>query len=308
MPEYPVTMGYSGYRGRVLLEFVVDEKGVPRDPKVISSNHPDFEQAAVAALLKWRFEPGKKAGKAIAARVRQTLIFEIAGDWPSANPFSVSRRAPDSVPEEFRYDKAPEVDLMVTPAYPRELAVAGVTGFAEVSFVVDAKGRATRIEVGAASCPEFGAALAAAVDAWRFDPARKEGQPWAALLKYRHEFESDDAKSGSGARLLAKLKKDGAADLPSLAELDRVPNALFRAAPVYPERLRAAGVEGEVRVRFIIDREGMPRFPVALGATHEALGWAAVTAVRRQRYEAPRKDGKPVDAWAVLPLKFALAD
>lgn len=303
-PEYPLEMRYSGYRGRVVLEFVIGKDGTPREPQVISSNHPAFEQAAMDAVLNWRFEPGKKAGQPVAARVRQTVSFELETGFLSVNPFTAPSRASADTPEEFRYDVAPEIDLMVPPVYPRELAIENVAGSADVKFVVDTAGRPTLIQIEKASHPDFGASLAAAVEAWRFAPARKEGKPCPAFLAYRHEFKRGD--NAAGKRVLAVLRKDGEAGFADLAQIDRRPKPLFRAPPVYPERLRAANVEGTVAVRFVIDEEGVPRFPVAVDATDPALGWAAVTAVQRQRYAPASKGGKPVAVPAVLPIQFSL--
>lgn len=305
LPQYPLAMRYSGYRGRVSLEFIIAKDGTPREPQVISSNHPAFEQAAMDAILNWRFEPGKKEGQPVAARVRQTLSFDLEPGFRSVNPFTAPSRASAETPEEFRYDVAPEVDLMVQPVYPRELAIADVAGSAEVKFVVDIAGRPALIQIEKASHPDFGASLAAAVEAWRFAPARKSGKPCPAILAYRHEFKRSD--NAAGKRVLAVLRKDGEAGFAGLAQIDHKPSPLFRAPPVYPESLRAANREGAVTVRFVIDEEGVPRFPVAVDATDPALGWAAVTAVQRQRYSPAGKGGKPVAVWAMLPIRFSLA-
>ena len=246
------------------------------------------------------------------ARVRQEMRFRLigaAGDPRGVDPFRVPPRTSNKLPEEYRYDTPPELDLAVAPAYPRNLVVEGVGGSAQVVLVVDAKGLPAKVEVAEASHPDFGAALAAAMEAWRFTPAQKQGAPCQALLTFKVDFDGSGIVGFSDvvdARLLAKLKKDGGASLPGLADLDEVPRVTHRAAPVYPLALRKAGVEGRASVRFIIDRDGVPRFPGIESADHEAFAWAALTAVQRQRFEPPRKDGEPVDAWAVLPVNFRL--
>lgn len=311
LPEYPLEMRYSGNRGRVVVEFLVGADGVPQEPVIVSSNHPAFERAAADAVLAWRFEPARKAGEAVVTRVRQELVFNLKAPWTGMDPFSAPPRAPDAAPEAYRYDTPPEVDLMVAPVYPRELALAGIKGSAHVAFVLNTAGVPVELEVLESSEPAFGAALAAAVESWRFKPARKNGGPCAALLSYRMEFGAaarDRNFEEGNARVLARLKKDGGAGLPNLSELDTLPATVFRAMPTYPFHLRKAGVTGVVRVRFIIDRDGVPRFPAAEGAEHEGLAWAAVTAVQRQRYARPLKKGKPVDVWATLPIAFNLAD
>jgi len=62
-------------RNVVMLDFFVDEKGEPRMPVVVSSPDDAFSQAAVDALVQWRFSPPTREGKPIATHVKQEIIF-----------------------------------------------------------------------------------------------------------------------------------------------------------------------------------------------------------------------------------------
>ncbi len=79
-PVYPFEMRRSGLRGEVLVEFIVDTQGNVRDPIIIRSSHPGFEQAAIDAVLKWKFRPGRKGGAPQNTRVRQPLTFNLSAD------------------------------------------------------------------------------------------------------------------------------------------------------------------------------------------------------------------------------------
>jgi len=79
-PMYPFEMRRSGLKGEVVVEFIVDTQGNVRDPAIVRSSHPGFEQAAIDAVLKWKFKPGKKAGAAQNTRVRQPLTFSLNSD------------------------------------------------------------------------------------------------------------------------------------------------------------------------------------------------------------------------------------
>jgi TonB family protein len=306
-PRYPYEMRRSGYRGRVDLRFVVDEEGRPRAIEVVYCDHPAFERPAVEAVLNWRFTPARREGKAVAVRVIQRIEFAMNVPGGGAFAFEVPPRAPKEVPEAYRYDEAPEVQISVPPVYPRELALNGVVGEASVVFRLDEAGVPAEVTVHRASAPEFGAALVAAVECWRLKPAKKDGAPSPALLsfKYRFRLGRDADLSGSfDRRLMATLKRDGGESLTSLSALDEKPRVLFRSPPVYPLSRRQSGEGGRVVVRFIIDREGLPRLPVVESATDEAFAWAALTAVQRQLFTPPMRDGKGVDVWAVLPVEF----
>ena len=61
--------------GQAVLIFIVNERGRVEQPTVQSSTDPVFEGPALAAVKKWRFEPGKKRGQAVRSRVRIPITF-----------------------------------------------------------------------------------------------------------------------------------------------------------------------------------------------------------------------------------------
>lgn len=79
-PVYPFEMRRSGLRGEVLVGFIVDSQGNVRDPHIVRSSNPGFEQAAIDAVLKWKFTPGQKAGANVSTRVQQPLTFTLNND------------------------------------------------------------------------------------------------------------------------------------------------------------------------------------------------------------------------------------
>ena len=60
---------------RVTLIFLVDEKGRVNDPRVESSSDPAFNKLVLSSIKKWRFEPGKRGGEAVAWPVRIPFTF-----------------------------------------------------------------------------------------------------------------------------------------------------------------------------------------------------------------------------------------
>lgn len=65
-------------RGKVVVKvlLIVDETGRTKNPIVQKSDDPSFNQAAVEAARKWRFEPGKKQGKPVSFRMRLPFVFK----------------------------------------------------------------------------------------------------------------------------------------------------------------------------------------------------------------------------------------
>ena len=76
-PVYPFEMRRSGLKGEVVVGFIVDSNGDVRDPYIVRSSNAGFEEAALQAVLKWKFKPGKKGGAAVNTRVAQPLTFSL---------------------------------------------------------------------------------------------------------------------------------------------------------------------------------------------------------------------------------------
>lgn len=74
-PIYPYAMQQTGSSGRVLVEFVLDSKGVVLDARVLNSSHGAFDAPAVRSIEETSWEPARKGGVPVACRVRQELVF-----------------------------------------------------------------------------------------------------------------------------------------------------------------------------------------------------------------------------------------
>jgi len=61
--------------GTVYVIFIVDQDGRVTEPKVQRSSHPIFENAALEAVKKWKFEPGMRGDKAVSFRMRVPITF-----------------------------------------------------------------------------------------------------------------------------------------------------------------------------------------------------------------------------------------
>ena len=59
----------------VYIIFTVDTSGRVEEAKIQRSSDPSFDRPALAALKKWKFEPGKRSGKAVKFRMRVPITF-----------------------------------------------------------------------------------------------------------------------------------------------------------------------------------------------------------------------------------------
>jgi TonB family protein len=61
--------------GAVLLRCVVDRNGVPTNLEIVQKLDEELDQASLAALKRWRFEPGEKNGKPVLVQIDVTMTF-----------------------------------------------------------------------------------------------------------------------------------------------------------------------------------------------------------------------------------------
>lgn len=76
-PNYPFEMRRAGISGEVTVEYIVDSNGNVAQAQVVRSSQREFEAPALQAVLKWKFRPGKKGGRAVNTRVQQVITFNL---------------------------------------------------------------------------------------------------------------------------------------------------------------------------------------------------------------------------------------
>lgn len=79
-PNYPFEMKRAGITGDVLVQFIVDSNGDTRDAVVLKSSQREFEAPAIQAVLRWKFKPGRKGGKAVATRMQIPIVFSLSDE------------------------------------------------------------------------------------------------------------------------------------------------------------------------------------------------------------------------------------
>jgi TonB family protein len=304
-PIYPARMAASGLKGSVLLEFFILEDGSVGNPVVVRSNNPGFDEGAIEAILKWKYEPSTVNGKPVKVRVTQLIEFALDQGDGGREAYEVRGRSAknqEHLPEHFRYDVPAKPIGVVTPIFPYAMLPAGKTGKAKVVVILNERGLAAVTKVVSASQPEFGLALAAAFEAFAFEPATRAGKPTATLVNMEYEFVfTGDAYEDR--RLFRRLEKQPQ-DIVPATKLDAPPKPLSRRAPVYPQKESFEQVAGEVVIAVVIDEEGKVRLPQIVSATQPEFGYAAVQAVAVWRFEPPKQGGKAVMTRVNIPFAF----
>ena len=79
-PVYPFEMRRAGIAGDVLVDFIVDSNGEVKAAYAAKSSQHEFEAAAVSAVSKWKFAPGRKGGRAVNTHMQVPIVFTLNED------------------------------------------------------------------------------------------------------------------------------------------------------------------------------------------------------------------------------------
>lgn len=115
-------------------------------------------------------------------------------------------------------------------------------------------------------------------------------------------------RDGGGSAGAAAGSLGGLGDSPVPLQAVAVPPELVtRVVPEYPPRARALGVEGQVIVEVVLDRDGHPESEIRVVQSVALLDAAAVAAVRQWRFRPARDaSGRSVRVIMQVPVRFVL--
>lgn len=311
VPVYPFAMRASGMRGEVMVDFLVDIEGRVRRPHVTRSLNPAFDDPAVEAVRRWRFEPGLMDGVPVTTRMQVPIHFQLDGVAGGGGDGLMKATKADlsKLPEELRYDTPPRLSGSIRPVYPYGLLGSNTKGKALIRFYLNERGQVSHALVGEASSPEFGQALLAAVEHFAYHPALKGGKPSKALMGFSQEFSRDESLqlvSRMDLDLLQREQKQPET-IVGPNDLDAKLQIVSQRPPRFPLSLMEKTDRGEATVEFLVDEEGRARLPRVVSATEEAFGYAAVQGVSTWRFEPPTRGGRAAVVRARAPVRFTLS-
>ncbi len=181
-PVYPFPLLLEGVRGEAEVRFVVDPGGRCVAGKVLSASRPEFGAALLAAVQTWHFTPPTFEGRRTRAILSKAFRFfphsrELAADDDTARIVRQLRAGSEKIATLAALDHQPRAFFRVAPTYPPVLDEQGVSGEAEIKFIIDRKGRARAPQIVSATHEEFGWAAATAVQQWFYEPPLVQGKP-----------------------------------------------------------------------------------------------------------------------------------
>ena len=165
-------------RVTVHLQFRVYEDGSVGDMKVLKGPE-EFHQAAIDAILQYRFKPGTLNGKVVPVRMTQWVIFRLPKEQ-STPPASVDADS-SKVLEFYMVEVKPKVLHSVKPVHPEEALRDSLEGKVFLKFMVNVDGSVSDVRV--LRGPEaFHQAAIDGILQFRFKPAEHNGKPVAVWM------------------------------------------------------------------------------------------------------------------------------
>jgi TonB family protein len=206
-PLYPFEALRAKQKGRTHIRFMVGPDGRIAAATVLEASAPEFGQAALAMVDRWRFKPARLADGSPACAmlsIEHEFTPNGTGDVPVTDEaLAILRRLeknPDSIVGWTELDRAPKPVWQHAPVYPTALREKGEAGNAQIEFFVDENGDAQLPRIVEASAPEFGYAAAQAVATWRFEPPLKDGKPVCSRVRVPLVFTLKDGPAKVGTK------------------------------------------------------------------------------------------------------------
>lgn len=198
----------------------------------------------------------------------------------------------------------------VEARFPDGLTQRGIyEGEVRIALMVDADGQLADWLLISYTHPFFAREATEALRRWRFEPARREGEPVGVRTHLTIGFQA----TGMVVNLspvdlplqFQRYKEDTTTvRICGPTELDGPVTAVRTVMPLWPEGWNESTAEARAVVDFYIDDEGRPRMPVVVRSDDTALNFPAIEALSHWRFAPPTRNGQPVIVRAAQTFRF----
>jgi TonB family protein len=174
----PYELVVSGEAAWADASFVVDYLGRPLFAVTSASSNKAFGKAVIAMVEATEYNPGKKGAYRTMSPASEHYQYdgEASLDPEARRVLAELRKSQPSILAASELDERPKVLKQVAPTYPRALKDDGLTGQAEIEFIVSRDGSVLFPKINSATHEDFGWAASVAVAQWRYQPPQKDGR------------------------------------------------------------------------------------------------------------------------------------
>ncbi|WP_175414740.1 energy transducer TonB [Nibricoccus aquaticus] len=175
---YPYEQLVKNQTGWGEVAFVVDYSGRAILASSTGASDAAFSKSVIAMLEATEFSPAKKDKRTVMAPStnRENFRPDADLDFTARHVLSELRKPKPAIFNLADLDDRPKAVSQRSAVYPRSMKSDGLTGQAEIEFIVDRDGRVLFPRIVSSSHEDFGWAAATAVAQWKFNPPMRNGQ------------------------------------------------------------------------------------------------------------------------------------
>ena len=193
-PVYPYDLLIQGKTGWAEVQFTVEYSGRAILIRKTDASDEGFAKALMADIESNEFILPRVNGEPRLATSKQRFVFSGEASFdrdPVAKSVLTELRKPKpAIVSVKELDKAPFPVHQDPPNFPVALQSDGISGQAEIEFVIDRDGRVLFPRIVSSSHEDFGWAAAAAISRWRFQSPMKGGAKVDARMSIVINFDA----------------------------------------------------------------------------------------------------------------------
>jgi len=239
--DYPAEAEAEGLEATVELEITIATDGAVTNVRVVTPRGHGFDEAAAAAVERFRFEPARRDGEPVSARIRYRYVFELREAPPDQPP---DQPPPDQPPPDGDQTPGRLSGVILTAGDDRPVPSAEV-------IITQQGGELTRRVVAS---PE---------GTFRFDdlpPATYEVQIFADEFGEQRDLE--EVRPGEATEVTYRLVGVGGGfEFSATARIEAPPREVVRRTITREELTRIPGTRGDaLRAVELLPGVGRPPF------------------------------------------------
>lgn len=198
--KYPTEAAKAKIQGRVVIQFVVNEKGEITNPSVVQSVNPQLDEEALRVVnIMPLWEPGKnKEGEAVAVFYVLPVNFRIDREAEKPVKKELSATPNESMPKFPGGEAAMMKFLNDNVKYPAEAVKSNIQGRVIVQFTISETGKITNTKVMSGVNEALNKEALRVINAMpQWEPGKKDGTPVPVQFVLPVDFKIPKDKQGN---------------------------------------------------------------------------------------------------------------
>jgi TonB family protein len=283
--EYTPEARAARLQGQVALALEVTPQGGVKSVEIRRGLGLGLDALAVAAAKQWRYEPSTD-DKPVTRIIQIPFRLQPPAVW-DLDGINVN-------PQWGQGSHGAAMKPTLREYVPPEESACSAPGYVVFGLLVEADGTPYDVKIVQTFDEKAGAAVAAAVNNWRFRPAQigNERRPARGTMVMRCRPAGDSVDPN------AQVLRIGGGVTP--------PKVLYKVDPNYSEPARKAKFNGTALLQLVVEPDGTASHIRVIKQLGLGLDEEAMDAVRQWRFVPGKQAGKPVPVYATVEINFRL--